>query len=63
MLKKCNFCDRETRKSRNDFNEIDWMAIQLGNDKMICACYEHHKNLMKLMEDEIKLRTMKVQER
>lgn len=53
-MNKCEFCGRETRKSREEFSEIDWIAFQLGNGKMYCACYEHHQELIDFIENKLK---------
>jgi len=58
MMKKCNFCNKETRKSRNDFTNIDWIAIQFGKDKMLCACYEHHQEILDLIKNKFVKKTI-----
>ena len=51
--KKCNWCENTTDQSREDFHEIGWTAVQIGNKKMVCACPKHHHRLKKYMHKEL----------
>lgn len=53
MKYKCQFCDKETRQSRNDFRDIDWIAFQINNEETLCACYEHHQKLIDLIKSRL----------
>jgi len=50
MRYKCEFCEKETRNSRNNFSDINWIAFQINNEKTLCACYEHHQELIDLIK-------------
>ena len=59
MIKKCNWCENTTKASRTDFVEIGWMAIQFGNEKMMCACPEHKKDMQSCMHKNLMERSHK----
>ena len=54
MKKKCNWCKGTTNKSREDFAEIGWSAVQFGKDKMVCACPKHEKEMNSYIMQSIK---------
>ena len=52
IKKKCNWCEKTTDKSREDFDEIGWSGVQIGNNKMICACQNHFDELSKYIMEK-----------
>ena len=53
MKRKCEWCEKTTNESLNDFHEIGWSAVSLDNKKAVCACKEHRKDLKDYMQEQM----------
>lgn len=51
--KLCNWCDKETSISREDFSDIHWSAVGFGGEKMVCACPGHRKEIKQYIKDRM----------